>query len=78
MIRFHKSVSGKLILWIVSLVVFPHVLFSQQAYPAANPTLLTMVDNINMWGLTLIGLALPIGIVERPAALVGIKESPTS
>ena len=42
----------------------------------ANPTLLTMVDNINMWGLTLIGLALPLGIVERPAALVGMKEAP--
>ena len=38
----------------------------------ANPTLLTMVDNINMWGLTLIGLALMLGIVERPAALVGM------
>ena len=35
-------------------------------------TLLTFVDNINMWGLTLIGLALTIGLVERPAAYVGM------
>ena len=38
----------------------------------SNSTLLTFVDNINMWGLTLIGLTLTIGLVERPAAYVGM------
>ena len=38
----------------------------------ANPTLLTAVDNINIWGLTLVGLAVTVGLVERPAAYTGM------
>tara|TARA_B100000029_G_scaffold501463_1_gene574925 strand:+ start:43708 stop:44211 length:504 start_codon:yes stop_codon:yes gene_type:complete len=38
----------------------------------ASPSLLTFVDFINMWGLTLGGLALLIGLLERPSAIAGI------
>ena len=38
----------------------------------ASPSLLTFVDFINMWGLTLGGLALLIGLLERPAAVAGM------
>ena len=39
---------------------------------ADTPWLLRIVDLVNMWGLTLIGLALIIGILVRPAAAAGI------
>ena len=38
---------------------------------AATPWLLKTVDLMNMWGLTLIGLALVIGVLIRPAAFFG-------
>ncbi len=38
---------------------------------AATPWLLKTVDLMNMWGLTLIGLALIVGILVRPAAFFG-------
>ena len=38
----------------------------------ANPTLLKTVDLLNMWGLTLIGLALLLGLFTRLASISGI------
>jgi thiosulfate dehydrogenase [quinone] large subunit len=38
---------------------------------AANPSALTVVDYLNQWGLLLIGLALLLGFLVRPAALAG-------
>ena len=38
---------------------------------AATPWLLKTVDLMNMWGLTLIGLALILGLLVRPAAFFG-------
>jgi uncharacterized membrane protein YphA (DoxX/SURF4 family) len=38
---------------------------------AATPWLLKAVDLMNMWGLTLIGLALIVGVLVRPAAAAG-------
>lgn len=32
---------------------------------AANPTLMTIVDNINIWGLTIVGLLLILGLFEK-------------
>lgn len=37
----------------------------------ANPTLLSISDNVNMWGLTLIGTLLLLGLFTRHAAVVG-------
>ena len=31
----------------------------------ANPTLLTISDYVNMWGLTLVGLSLMLGLLSR-------------
>ncbi|MDX9867908.1 MAG: DoxX family membrane protein [Kiritimatiellia bacterium] len=39
---------------------------------AETPWLLKATDLMNMWGLTLIGLALLIGVLVRPAAFFGI------
>lgn len=39
---------------------------------AANPGAVTIVDQLNAWGLTLIGLALIFGILTRTAAVAGI------
>jgi uncharacterized membrane protein YphA (DoxX/SURF4 family) len=39
---------------------------------AANPTALRAIDLLNMWGLTLIGLALIVGCLTRLAGLAGI------
>jgi len=39
---------------------------------AATPWVLKTVDQMNMWGLTLIGLALLIGVLVRPAAFFGV------
>ena len=39
---------------------------------AATPWLLKAVDLMNMWGLTLIGLGLIIGVLVRPAAAAGL------
>lgn len=39
---------------------------------AASPTAVTIVDYVNAWGLTLIGLALMLGLFERAAAAAGI------
>lgn len=39
---------------------------------AANPAALTAADYLNQWGLFLIGLALLVGFLVRPAALVGV------
>ena len=38
----------------------------------SNPTLLTLSDYINMWGLTLVGVSLLFGIFSRYGALVGM------
>jgi thiosulfate dehydrogenase [quinone] large subunit len=37
----------------------------------ASPTLLTISDNVNMWGLTLIGILLLLGLFSRYAAVAG-------
>jgi len=39
---------------------------------AANPTVLTLVDYINVWGLILIGLCLILGALTRVATVAGI------
>jgi thiosulfate dehydrogenase [quinone] large subunit len=39
---------------------------------AANPGALTVADHLNQWGLLLIGLALLLGFLVRPAALAGV------
>ncbi len=39
---------------------------------AANPTILTAVDYLNIWGLTLIGLGLLFGAFTRIATIAGI------
>ena len=39
---------------------------------AATPWLLEITNQMNMWGLTLIGLALIVGIMVRPAAFFGV------
>lgn len=39
---------------------------------ASNSTAVTIVDYLNMWGLTLIGLALMLGLLERAATVAGI------
>lgn len=39
---------------------------------ANNPGALGMVDNLNQWGLLLIGLALLVGVFSRTAALAGV------
>jgi uncharacterized membrane protein YphA (DoxX/SURF4 family) len=39
---------------------------------AETPALLRACDLLNMWGLTLIGLALILGLVIRPAAVCGV------
>ncbi|HSG68176.1 MAG TPA: DoxX family membrane protein [Bacteroidales bacterium] len=38
----------------------------------SNPTSLLIVDQMNIWGLILIGLALILGLMERPAYVLGI------
>ena len=38
----------------------------------ANSTLLSFVDLINMWGLTLVGLSLLLGLFSKYGALVGM------
>lgn len=39
---------------------------------AASPTAVTIVDYVNMWGLTLIGLALMLGLFTRAATVGGM------
>lgn len=39
---------------------------------ANNPGALALVDNLNQWGLLLIGLALLVGVFSRTAAFVGV------
>jgi thiosulfate dehydrogenase (quinone) large subunit len=39
---------------------------------ASHPTLLQIVDNMNIWGLILIGISLFIGLLARPFKLFGI------
>lgn len=39
---------------------------------AANPTVLTAVDYLNIWGLTLIGIGLLFGLFTRVATVAGI------
>jgi thiosulfate dehydrogenase [quinone] large subunit len=39
---------------------------------AANPSVLTVVDNLNIWGLILIGAGLMLGAFTRLATLAGI------
>lgn len=41
-------------------------------YIAQTPWLLKIVDQMNMWGLALIGLGLLLGVLVRPAAFFGI------
>ena len=38
----------------------------------ANPTLLTISDYVNMWGLTLVGLSLMLGLFSRCGSLAGM------
>ena len=38
----------------------------------ANPTLLTISDYVNMWGLTLVGASLMLGLLSRYGSLVGM------
>jgi len=38
----------------------------------SNPTLLTISDYVNMWGLTLVGLCLLLGIFSKQAAVGGM------
>ena len=38
---------------------------------ATNPGTLTVVDYLNQWGLVIIGLALLVGFLARPAAVAG-------
>ena len=39
---------------------------------AASPTAVTFVDYLNMWGLTLIGLGLMLGLLTRTATVAGL------
>ena len=39
---------------------------------AASPSAVAVIDFLNMWGLTLIGLALFLGILTRPALIAGM------
>jgi thiosulfate dehydrogenase [quinone] large subunit len=39
---------------------------------ANNPGALGLVDNLNQWGLLLIGLALLVGVFSRTAAFAGV------
>jgi thiosulfate dehydrogenase [quinone] large subunit len=39
---------------------------------ATNPSILSLVDFINIWGLILIGLGLMLGVFERIAAIAGM------
>jgi thiosulfate dehydrogenase [quinone] large subunit len=39
---------------------------------ASNPTLLHIIDYLNIWGLILIGISLFIGLFSRPFKLFGI------
>ena len=39
---------------------------------AANPTAIVVIDFLNVWGLTLIGLALMLGLLARPAIIAGM------
>ena len=39
---------------------------------ASNPTLLTISDSVNEWGLTLVGISLLLGLFSRYSALVGM------
>ena len=38
----------------------------------SNPTLLTISDHVNVWGLTLVGACLLLGIFSRQAAVGGM------
>ena len=38
----------------------------------SNPTLLTLSDYINMWGLTLVGISLMFGLFSKYGSLVGM------
>jgi thiosulfate dehydrogenase (quinone) large subunit len=39
---------------------------------ASNPTILSVVNNMNEWGLVIIGLGLFIGLFEKPLKFAGI------
>lgn len=39
---------------------------------AASPTAVTIIDYLNMWGLTLIGLGLVLGLLTRAATVAAI------
>jgi thiosulfate dehydrogenase (quinone) large subunit len=39
---------------------------------ASHPTLLNLIDYLNIWGLILIGISLFIGLLSRPFKLFGI------
>jgi thiosulfate dehydrogenase (quinone) large subunit len=39
---------------------------------ATNPGIVNIVDFLNIWGLVLIGAALILGLMERPASIAGI------
>ena len=39
---------------------------------ASSPSILNIIDLMNIWGLIIIGLALILGLLERPACILGI------
>ena len=39
---------------------------------AASPGMVTAIDALNAWGLTLIGVGLLLGLLARPAAIAGV------
>ena len=39
----------------------------------ANPTLLTISDYVNMWGLTIVGISLLLGIFSKYGSLIGMS-----
>ena len=39
----------------------------------SNPAILSLVDNLNMWGLTLIGACLILGLFGRHVSMLGMS-----
>lgn len=39
---------------------------------AANPAAVTVIDAVNAWGLTIVGLLLMLGLLNRAAAIAGM------
>ena len=47
-------------------------IFSGIARMVSNPAILSLVDNLNMWGLTLIGACLILGLFGRHVSMLGM------